>query len=144
MADGSTLTCDGTHNSDVLWACRGGGGGNFGVATSLTFQTHALTELCVFSLTWPWSQASAVVSAWQSWAPFASDAMWSTLRLSAGFGGAPSLSVSGTYAGTPHGLARHLDRFYHRVWIRASHRRRQPGVLPGRDAGARPGARPFR
>ncbi len=115
MADGSTLTCDGTHNSDVLWACRGGGGGNFGVATSLTFQTHALTELCVFSLTWPWSQASAVVSAWQSWAPFASDAMWSSLRLSAGFGGAPSLSVSGTYAGTPHGLARHLDRFYHRA-----------------------------
>jgi FAD/FMN-containing dehydrogenase len=113
-ADGSTLTCDGTHNSDVLWACRGGGGGNFGVATSLTFQTHALTELCVFSLTWPWSQAAAVVSAWQSWAPYASDAMWSTLRLSAGFGGAPALSVSGTYAGTPHGLARHLDRFYHR------------------------------
>jgi FAD/FMN-containing dehydrogenase len=125
MADGSTLTCDGTHNSDVLWACRGGGGGNFGVATSLTFQTHALTELCVFSLSWPWSQAAAVVSAWQSWAPYASDAIWSALRLSAGFGSAgfgsagfgsaPAISVAGTYAGTPQDLARHLDRLYHRA-----------------------------
>jgi FAD/FMN-containing dehydrogenase len=115
LADFTTSTCDGTHNSDVLWACRGGGGGNFGVATSLTFQTHALTELCVFSLTWPWSQAAAVVSAWQSWAPDASDAIWSTLRLAADFGAAPALSVDGTYAGTPHDLARHLDRLYHRA-----------------------------
>ena len=136
MADGSALTCDGTHNSDVLWACRGGGGGNFGVATSLTFQTDPLTELCVFSLTWPWSQATAVVSAWQSWAPHAPDALWSTLRLAAGFGGEPTLSVSGTYAGSHLGLSRHLDRLYRRVGIWARHRCRQPGVLPRRDAGA--------
>jgi FAD/FMN-containing dehydrogenase len=115
LADGSTVTCDDTRNSDLLWACRGGGGGNFGVATSLTFQTHALTELCVFSLSWPWSQAAAVVRAWQSWAPAAPDALWSTLKLSASFGGTPALSLSGTYVGTPVGLARHLDRFYHRV-----------------------------
>ncbi len=115
LADGSTLTCDATHNSNLLWACRGGGGGNFGVATSLTFQTHPLTGLCVYSLTWPWSQAASVVRGWQSWAPYAADAMWSTLALSARFGGAPALSVSGTYAGTPDGLARHLDRFYHRA-----------------------------
>jgi FAD/FMN-containing dehydrogenase len=115
LADGSALTCNAAHNSNLLWACRGGGGGNFGVATSLTFQTRPLTGLCVYSLTWPWSQAAAVVRAWQSWAPYAADAMWSTLRLSAAFGGAPALSVSGTYAGTPDGLARHLDRLYHRA-----------------------------
>jgi FAD/FMN-containing dehydrogenase len=122
MADGSVLTCDGTRNSDILWACRGGGGGNFGVATSLTFQTNPLTELCVFALTWPWSQATAVVSAWQSWAPHAPDALWSTLRLAADFGGEPTLgvgeptlSVAGTYAGAHHRLSRHLDNLYREV-----------------------------
>ncbi len=135
LADGSALTCNAAHNSNLLWACRGGGGGNFGVATSLTFQTRPLTGLCVYSLTWPWSQAAAVVRAWQSWAPYAADAMWSTLRLSAGFGGVPALSVSGTYAGTPDGLARHLDRLYHRAGSASGHRRRQAGVLPRRDAG---------
>lgn len=115
MADGSVLTCDSARNSDVLWACRGGGGGNFGVATSLTFQTNPLTELCVFALTWPWPQATAVVSAWQSWAPHAPDALWSTLRLAAGFGGEPTLSVAGTYAGPHHRLSRLLDTLYSQV-----------------------------
>ncbi|HEY7415084.1 MAG TPA: FAD-dependent oxidoreductase, partial [Ktedonobacteraceae bacterium] len=30
-ADGRILTCDASHNSDLFWALRGGGGGNFGV-----------------------------------------------------------------------------------------------------------------
>jgi FAD/FMN-containing dehydrogenase len=114
-ADGSALTCDDARNSDVLWACRGGGGGNLGVVTSLTFTTHHLSELCIFVLTWPWSQAARVVSAWQSWAPHAPDALWSTMQLSADFGGGPALSVGGTYAGAPDGLARHLDHLYHQV-----------------------------
>ncbi len=114
-ADGSVLTCDAARNSEVLWACRGGGGGNFGVATSLTFRTHQLSRLNVFFLTWPWPEAARVLSAWQSWAPTAPDTLWSTLHLSADFGGAPALSVGGSYAGPPHGLARHLDHLYAQV-----------------------------
>jgi FAD/FMN-containing dehydrogenase len=33
-----TLHLDDSHHSDLLWACRGGAGGNFGINTSLTFQ----------------------------------------------------------------------------------------------------------
>jgi hypothetical protein len=116
-ADGSELTCDDTHLSDLFWACRGGGGGNFGVATSLTFRTQDLASLCVFSLSWPWARAARVVRAWQSWAPHAPDNLWSTMRLSASFGGLPALSVAGTYAGTPHDAARHLDALYERVGV---------------------------
>jgi FAD/FMN-containing dehydrogenase len=115
-ADDSLLTCDDARNSQVTWACRGGGGGNFGIATALTFATQQLSRLCVFDLTWPWATAAQVVSAWQSWAPPAPDALSSTLRLSAAFGGgSPAISVSGTYAGTRHGLSRHLDRLYQAV-----------------------------
>jgi FAD/FMN-containing dehydrogenase len=119
-ADGSVLDCDRTRNGDLYWASRGGGGGNFGVATAFTFRTHHLAELCVFYLSWPWSHAGRVAGAWQSWAPHAPDALWSTLHLSGAFGGQPVLSVSGTYAGTQSGLAAHLDDLAHRVGTRPS------------------------
>src|SRR3984957_8219270 len=32
-------------NSDLLWACRGGGGGNFGIATSYTLKLHELSHV---------------------------------------------------------------------------------------------------
>jgi FAD/FMN-containing dehydrogenase len=119
-ADGSVLDCDRTRNSDLYWACRGGGGGNFGVATSFTFRTHHLTDLCVFYLSWPWSRAARVVGGWQSWAPHAPDALWSTLHLAGDFGGQPVISVSGTYAGARSDLAAHLDDFSNRVGAKPS------------------------
>jgi len=112
-ADGGVLECSSRTHPDLFWACRGGGGGNFGVATAFKFRAHSLTQLCVFSLTWPWQQAANVVGAWQFWAPHAPDRLWSNLTLSAPFGGGPAVSVGGTYAGTSHGLLRHLDEFYH-------------------------------
>jgi FAD/FMN-containing dehydrogenase len=36
-AAGELLHVDDSHHSDLLWACRGGAGGNFGINTSLTF-----------------------------------------------------------------------------------------------------------
>jgi FAD/FMN-containing dehydrogenase len=114
-ADGSVLECDAHSHSDLYWACRGGGGGNFGVATSFTFRTHKLHTIAVFFLSWPWSQAARVVNAWQSWAPFAPDALWSNMHLSAAPGGPPGISVGGTYVGSVAGLARHLDALYAKV-----------------------------
>jgi FAD/FMN-containing dehydrogenase len=114
-ANGSLLDCDDRHDGDLFWACRGGGGGNFGVATSFTFRARHLGKLCVFFLTWPWPIAASVVSAWQAWAPHAPDILWSNMHLSARCGGEPALSVGGTYAGQEHGLAGHLDDLYDRI-----------------------------
>src|SRR5579859_3502278 len=82
-ADGAVRTCDSSRNSDLYWASRGGGGGNFGVATSFTFRTHRAADLVLFFLSWPWPVADRVVAAWQSWAPGAPDELWSNLHLSA-------------------------------------------------------------
>jgi hypothetical protein len=114
-ADGSVLDCDDSHDSDLYWACRGGGGGNFGVATAFTFRAQRVDRLCVFTLTWPWPDAARVLRAWQSWAPHAPDRLWSSTQLSARLGGQPSVSVSGTFVGPPHGLTRHLDELYDRI-----------------------------
>jgi FAD/FMN-containing dehydrogenase len=113
LADGSVVTADASQHSDLLWASRGGGGGNFGVATSFTFATHPLRSLAVFFLEWPWSLAARVVNAWQSWAPSAPDALWSNLHLSAATGGPPQpVSVGGTYVGSVSAAARQLDHLY--------------------------------
>ncbi len=112
-ADGLIRECNPGSNSDLFWACRGGGGGNFGVATAFTFRTHRLSHLVLFFLSWPWSRAARVIAGWQSWAPSAPDALWSNLHLAASPGGAtPSVSVGGTYLGSVAGAASQLDKLY--------------------------------
>jgi FAD/FMN-containing dehydrogenase len=112
-ADGQVRTCNSTQNSDLFWACRGGGGGNFGVVTSFTFGTHPVGNIVLFFLSWPWSQAARVISAWQNWAPHAPDALWSNLHLSAAPGGSvPSIQVGGTYLGSISGAAAQLEKLY--------------------------------
>ncbi|MFI6900220.1 FAD-binding oxidoreductase [Nonomuraea sp. NPDC050394] len=106
-ADGRVLDCDATRHPALFWACRGGGGGNFGVATSFTFRTHTARELGHFYLRWPWSKAAAAVAAWQDWAPGAPDELWSTLHLIRDRGGL-HVQLAGTYLGGLTGLNRHL------------------------------------
>jgi FAD/FMN-containing dehydrogenase len=112
-ADGQVRTCNSSQNSDLFWACRGGGGGNFGVVTSFTFTTHPVGEIVLFFLSWPWSQAAQVISGWQSWAPHAPDALWSNLHLAAAPGGSvPSIEVGGTYLGSISAAAAQLEKLY--------------------------------
>jgi FAD/FMN-containing dehydrogenase len=112
-ADGKVRECNANSDPDLFWACRGGGGGNFGVVTAFTFRTQPARDLVLFYLTWPWSQAAAVISAWQSWAPSAPDELWSNLHLSASPGGSePSVSVGGTYAGSAGQAQALLSRLY--------------------------------
>jgi FAD/FMN-containing dehydrogenase len=112
-ADGKILDCDARRNSDLLWACRGGGGGNFGVATSFTFSTQRLSRLVIFFLSWPWSQAARVVEGWQSWAPAMPDALWSNLHLIASpHGPLPTVQVGGTYLGSVGAAQGLLNRLY--------------------------------
>jgi FAD/FMN-containing dehydrogenase len=115
-ADGAQLTCNGTEHSDLFWACRGGGGGNFGVVTSFTFASEPAPTPVLFFLGWPWSQAAKVIAAWQSWAPAAPDAMWSNLHLSAVPGGSvPAIQVGGCYLGSIGGAANLLNELYAKV-----------------------------
>src|ERR1700744_1703667 len=112
-ADGQIRTCNASQNSDLYWACRGGGGGNFGVVTSFTFTTHPAGDIVLFFLSWPWSQAQRVLAAWQSWAPHAPDELWSNVHLSAAPGGSvPTLQVGGTYIGSASAAQAELEKLY--------------------------------
>lgn len=82
-ADGRLVTADAATNADLYWACRGGGGGNFAIATSLTFRTFPTSLITLAFLTWPWAAAAEVLPAWFGWAPSAPDELWSNCLLEA-------------------------------------------------------------
>lgn len=109
-ADGRTHEVSADAEPDIFWALRGAGNGNFGVVTSLTFSTHAAPDVVTGYLTWPWSRAAAVVSAWQSWGPDQPDAIWSALHLDCSPGGSPNISVAMMSTGSQDDLTAAADR----------------------------------
>jgi FAD/FMN-containing dehydrogenase len=66
-ARGRTLEVDDRRHSDLMWACRGGGGGNFGIVTAYTFRTQPVADVTLVSVKWDWADAIAVLDAWQHW-----------------------------------------------------------------------------
>ncbi|KAI0073141.1 FAD-binding domain-containing protein [Panus rudis PR-1116 ss-1] len=45
LANGTHVTANAHQNADLFWALRGGGGGTFGVVTSVTYQTRPTTPV---------------------------------------------------------------------------------------------------
>lgn len=80
LADGSVVDCD--HEPDLFWALRGAGGGQFGVVTSLRFDTVAEPTAVRIEAHWP--ACEELVSAWQAWAPDAPDELTVNLTLESG------------------------------------------------------------
>jgi FAD/FMN-containing dehydrogenase len=67
LADGSAVHCSPEQNTDLFWALRGGGGGNFGIVTQFQFRPATIPQMTNFSLTWDWDQIHQVQPAWQEW-----------------------------------------------------------------------------
>ncbi len=111
-ADGVLRRCDTATNPDLYWACRGGGGGNFGAVTSFVLRAHPAPTVSAFGLQWAWSAAPEVVPAWIAWAPHAPDALWSNCSLIGTLPGSPpQLRVAGVYIGEARALGSLLDAF---------------------------------
>jgi hypothetical protein len=115
-ADGTVRYASPKGDSDLFWACQGGGGGNFGIVTRFVFSTWPAEDISYFFLYWPWSRAASVVAGWQSWAPHAPAELWSNMHISAVPGGSvPTIEVGGTYLGPASGLSSQLNALYRAV-----------------------------
>jgi FAD/FMN-containing dehydrogenase len=114
-ADGKQLTASATENKDLFWALRGAGNGNFGVVTELRFKTHPAPQGVSAFMSWPWSRAAAVISAWQEWGPDQPDEIWSSCHFANAAGGTPTISVSAFSLGTYGELQNAVDRLATRI-----------------------------
>ncbi|GCE31386.1 hypothetical protein KDA_68700 [Dictyobacter alpinus] len=119
VADGRLVTCDANQNPDLYWALRGGGGGNFGIVTSFTFQTHPVDTLSIFTLGWAWQDAAAVVDAWQNWGPQAPDELWSNCLLlnTTDKNGDPIVRINGVFVGGADPLNQQLQTLINKLGI---------------------------
>ncbi|WP_018352578.1 FAD-binding oxidoreductase [Longispora albida] len=71
-ADGELITADSQQHPELFWALHGGGG-NFGVATALTFRLHDLPVLTMALLLWPAEAGTEITRAYRDFMAGAPD-----------------------------------------------------------------------
>jgi FAD/FMN-containing dehydrogenase len=98
-ADGRLLTCDADQNPDLFWACRGGGGGNFGINVSLTFQAQPVADVSTCLLLWDGANAPEILAAVQDIMYAAPDELSLRLGVSAATGSGTMVSAVGLHLG---------------------------------------------
>jgi FAD/FMN-containing dehydrogenase len=79
-ADGVFRRVDATHEPELFWAVRGGGG-NFGVVTAVEFDLFPITDAYAGWLVWDWQHAAEIVPAWVEWTRTCPDEATTSLRI---------------------------------------------------------------
>lgn len=65
LANGDIITCNETAHSDLFWACRGAGGGNFGIHTSFSFKPYSVGQIVAYDIQWKGGNTAALLNASQ-------------------------------------------------------------------------------
>ncbi|RSN29490.1 FAD-binding oxidoreductase [Amycolatopsis sp. WAC 01416] len=108
-ADGRVLRCDADDNADLFWACRGGGGGNFGINVSFTFQARPVADCASYLLLWDRADAPKVFSVLQEVARRAPDEFAVRIGVSKSGESDAVVSAIGQHLGTAEELREILD-----------------------------------
>ncbi len=98
-SDGQRLSANATEHPDLFWGVRGGGG-NFGVATSFTFQLHPVAAVLAGKISYPLSQAREVLRFYRELTQAAPDELTVSAALATTSHGLPEISISLCYAGS--------------------------------------------
>ncbi|WP_026256381.1 FAD-binding oxidoreductase [Mycobacterium sp. 155] len=76
LPGGAGVTASANEHPDLFWALKGGGGGNFGVTTALTFATFPTSDVDAVSLSFPLPAFAQVLVGWQNWLRTADRSSW--------------------------------------------------------------------
>jgi FAD/FMN-containing dehydrogenase len=98
LADGRRITADASDYPDLFWALRGGGG-NFGVVTSMRVRLHPVRELQAGLILFPWPEAATVLSGYARIAGLIADELGATLGVLAAPDGGPLLFLAPVWCG---------------------------------------------
>jgi FAD/FMN-containing dehydrogenase len=99
-ADGSILTCDADTEPDLFWGIRGGGGGNFGIVTSFTFNTNATSEITTAYAYFSMDDALKIMAAWQAWPTTIPDTIWGEVAFGWTTGSTPYITLMAVCVGS--------------------------------------------
>jgi FAD/FMN-containing dehydrogenase len=80
LASGDVVTADADKNADLFWACRGGGGGNFGINASMTFELFPVGDVSVCKCIWS-ADPATVLRAFQALFPTLPDDLALIVRI---------------------------------------------------------------
>jgi FAD/FMN-containing dehydrogenase len=110
-SEAQTLQANATSEPDLFWACRGGGGGSFGIATQFVLNVFALRSALVFGVSWTLSQSHAarMFAAWQAWAPNAPSNITSIMKVGPAGNGTITMRCIGQSVGTESELRSNLS-----------------------------------
>ncbi|MQY40791.1 6-hydroxy-D-nicotine oxidase [Streptomyces sp. RB17] len=98
LADGSVVTADSEREPDLFWALRGGGG-NFGVVTSVRVRLHRVPTLLSGLVLFPWEQADTVLAGLSNVLLESPDELTVQSGVLAGPDGKPVVFLSPTWSG---------------------------------------------
>jgi len=92
LADGRCVTTGPDEEPDLFWAMRGGGG-NFGVVTSMEIRLHEVRHMLAGLIVYPWSEAETVLSRYAVFASEMPDELGVSAMMTAGPDGQPAITL---------------------------------------------------
>jgi FAD/FMN-containing dehydrogenase len=98
LADGRRVTTGPDAEPELFWALRGGGG-NFGVVTSLRVRLHAARHVLVGVIIYSWNEADAVLRRYAAFAATAPDELGVAVGIMSGPAGEPVIMVVALWNG---------------------------------------------
>jgi FAD/FMN-containing dehydrogenase len=101
LADGQRVTTGPDKEPALFWALRGGGG-NFGVVTSMRIQLHEAPGMIAGLIVYPWTEAESVLRRYAAFAETMPDALGVSAIMTSGPDSLPTLMLSPLWNGDQH------------------------------------------
>lgn len=98
LADGRLLRASFSENADLFWGLRGGGG-NFGVVTSMEIRLHPLRQVLAGKVLFPWSDVQSILSGFARVMSSAPDELSVTVGVGSGPDGRPAVFMAPFWSG---------------------------------------------
>jgi len=98
LADGRLVNCDNYNNPDLFWAIRGGGG-NFGVITTMRVRLYRIRQVLAGMMLFPWSQAESALGGYAESIAEAPDELSILAGVLPGPDGSPLVFLAPTWSG---------------------------------------------